>query len=84
MAVVFLENTFDSKNCPALDLSGVNFEKTDFLEGNLKNTDFSNSYFQCACGYFSFRYFKTGDGTILEIFAPNATISFIWEERRMI
>ena len=46
MAVVFLENTFDSKNCPALDLSGVNFEKTDFLEGNLKNTDFSNSYFK--------------------------------------
>lgn len=46
MAAEFLENTFDSTECPALDLSGVNFEKTDFLEGSLKNTDFSNSYFQ--------------------------------------
>lgn len=46
MAAEFLENTFDSTECPALDLSGVNFEKTEFLEGNLKNADFSNSYFQ--------------------------------------
>lgn len=46
MAVEFLENTFDNPNCPALNLSGVNFEKTDFLEGSLKNADFSNSCFQ--------------------------------------
>lgn len=46
MAAEYLESAFDSGNCPVLDLSGVNFEKTEFLEGSLKNADFSNSYFQ--------------------------------------
>lgn len=46
MAVEFLENTFDTPACPALNLSGVNFEKVQFLQGKLQNADFSNSYFQ--------------------------------------
>lgn len=45
MAVEILENEFDTAQCPAIDLTGINFEKTDFLEGSLKGHDFSNSYF---------------------------------------
>ena len=45
MAAEYLEATFEQTACPALDLTGVNFERTDFIAGNLRNADFSNSYF---------------------------------------
>ncbi len=45
MAAEYLETEFERKDCPALDLSGINFERTDFLTGDLKNADFSKSYF---------------------------------------
>ncbi|MBR1778014.1 MAG: pentapeptide repeat-containing protein [Alphaproteobacteria bacterium] len=45
MAAEYLETDFETKECPALDLGGINFERTDFVQGNLKNSDFSNSYF---------------------------------------
>ena len=46
MAVEYLENDFDDQPCAALDLSSVNFAKVEFLQGNLKNANFSKSYFQ--------------------------------------
>ena len=46
MAVEYLETDFERKDCPALDLTGINFEKVDFVRGRLKSADFSKSYFQ--------------------------------------
>lgn len=45
MAAEYLETDFDTALCPALDLTGINFEKTDFLSGSLRFADFSKSYF---------------------------------------
>ena len=44
MAVEYLETDFEDQVCPVLDLSGVNFERVDFIRGNLKDADFSKSY----------------------------------------
>ena len=44
MAAEYLETDFEKDACPAMDLTGINFERTDFIQGNLKNADFSNSY----------------------------------------
>ncbi|MCQ2965169.1 MAG: pentapeptide repeat-containing protein [Alphaproteobacteria bacterium] len=46
MSVEILETTFDTKECPFIDVSHVNFEKVDFINGNLKGVLFSNSYFK--------------------------------------
>ncbi len=45
MAAEVIETAFDSKSCPSLNLTGVNFEKVEFDKGRLKGMDFSRSYF---------------------------------------
>ncbi|MBO4519591.1 MAG: pentapeptide repeat-containing protein [Alphaproteobacteria bacterium] len=46
MAVEYLETDFERNDCPALNLTKINFEKVDFMRGRLKRADFSKSYFQ--------------------------------------
>lgn len=46
MSVEILETTFETKECPYIDLSHVNFEKINFINGNLKGFLFANSYFK--------------------------------------
>ena len=45
LSVEYLETVFNTKKCPSLNLAGVNFDKVDFIKGELGNTDFTGSYF---------------------------------------
>lgn len=48
MSAEIIETAFDKQSCPALNLSGVNFQNVTFADADLNRHDFTKSYFKGA------------------------------------